>query len=148
MKVNHAIEIEATPETVWSWLGTPEKAVEWQTNVSKTEILHKTPDWTGTTFRETVAEGERGTELQGVVTDYRENRSLAMHLSGQFNTVDIAWQLAPAGPRTLLTVRANVRFRGMIGVMSLLLRPVFRRKMAAQLQEETMRLKTLCEGRR
>ena len=146
MKVTYTTEIDATPANVWYWLGTPEKAMVWQTDVSKTEILQKTPDWIGTTFRETVAEGGRGTEMQGVVTDYRENRSLAMHLSGQFNVVDVAWRLEEIEERTRLTVKADIRFKSVAGLMSILLRPVFRKKLTAQLREETARLKDLCEG--
>lgn len=112
---------------------------------SKTEILQKTPDWVGTTFRETVAEGGRGTEMQGVVTDYRENEALAMHLNGQFNVVDAAWRLEEIERRTRLTVTADVRFRLVAGLMSILLRPLFRRKMVAQLEAETAKLRELCE---
>ena len=65
----------------------------WQTNVSKTEILEKTPNWIGTTFRETIEEGGGSTEMQGVVTDYKENQSLAMHMSGKYNVVDVEWRI-------------------------------------------------------
>jgi len=61
----------------------------WMSSVSKTELLHKTPDMIGTTFREIVEEDGRGTELQGVVTEYKPNQLISFHLSGQLNP-DIA----------------------------------------------------------
>ena len=47
----------------------------------------------GTKFRETIEENGRGVEMQGVVTDYRENQSLAMHLGGKYNVVDVEWHI-------------------------------------------------------
>lgn len=145
MRISYTININAAPEKVWYWLGTPERAMVWQTSVSKTEILQKTPDWIGTTFRETVEENGRGTEMQGVVTDYVENQSLAMHLSGKYNVADVKWRLDGTEGRTRLTVNAEVRFKSLAGVLSVLMRPVFKKKITGQFQEELARLKELCE---
>ena len=117
----------------------------WQTSVSKTEILQKTPDWIGTTFRETVEEDGRGTEMQGIVTDYRENQSLAMHLEGKYNVVDVAWRIEEMGECTRLTLNSNIRFKSFVGLLSVLMRPVFKKKIVAQLKGEFARLRELCE---
>lgn len=94
MKPTYTIDINSTPENVSSWLGTPERAMEWQSNISRTEILHETSNIIGTTFREIVEENERGAEMSGVVTDYRENQALAMHLGGKYNNVDVEYHHA------------------------------------------------------
>ena len=117
----------------------------WQTNVSKTEILQETPNWIGTTFRETIEENGRGTEMQGIVSDYRENQSLAMHLSGKYNVVDVEWRIEEMGESTHLTIHADVRFRSFVRVLSILMRPAFQKKLTEQLQGEFARLKELCE---
>ena len=145
MKLSYTINIDCTPEQVWYWLGTPERAMLWQTSVSKTEILQETPDMIGTTFRETVEENGRGVEMHGVVTDYRENQLLGMHLSGKFNVVDVKWRLEEIDNHTRLTVNARVRFRSFINVVSILMRPVFKKKITEQLRGEFARLKILCE---
>jgi len=59
MKLKYSIDINCTPEQLWYWLGTPERAMVWQTNVSKTEIIEETPNMIGTTFRETIEENGR-----------------------------------------------------------------------------------------
>jgi len=146
MKISYTMEIKTTPEKVWYWLGTPERAMVWQTNVSKTEILQGTPNWIGTTFRETIEENGSGTEMEGVVTDYRENQSLAMHLSGKYNVVDVEWRIEERGEHTRLTVYSNIRFRSFIKILSFLIRPVFKNKIIGQLQVEFAKLKELCEG--
>ena len=145
MKVLYSIDINSTTEQVWFWLGTPESAMVWQTNVSKTEILQETPNMIGTTFRETIEENGRGVEMHGVVTDYRDNQSLAMHLSGKYNVVDVEWRLEEIEEHTRLTVNARVRFKSFIKILSIIMRPVFKKKIVAQLQEELARLKELCE---
>jgi len=51
MKLQHSIEIKSTFDKVWYWLGDPDKAMMWQANVTGTEIIERTPDMVGTTFR-------------------------------------------------------------------------------------------------
>ena len=99
----------------------------------------------GTTFRETIEENGSGVEMQGVVTDYRENQSLAMHLSGKYNTVDVEWHIEEIGEHTRLTLYSNIRFRSFVKMLSILMRPVFKKKITEQLQGEFARLKELCE---
>ena len=145
MKLTYAMEIKATPEKVWYWLGTPERAMVWQTNVSKTEVLKETPNMIGTTFRETIEENGSTVEMQGVVTDYRENQSLAMHLSGKYNVVDVEWRIEEMGKHTRLTLYSNIRFRSFVKILSIFMRPVLKKRIIEQLQAEFARLKELCE---
>jgi len=84
--------------------------------------------------------------MHGVVTDYRTNQSLAMHLSGKYNVVDVEWQIRGIGKQTRLTINSNIRFRSFLRVLSILIRPVFKRNITKQLREEFARLKELCEG--
>ena len=146
MKIECSLEIKATPEKVWYWLGDPERAKVWQTNVSKTEILHGTPDMVGTTFRETIEENGQSTEMKGVVTDYSVNQSLAMHLDGKYNVVDVRWRIIPGEQSTTLSFSSDVRFKSFIMILSLVMRPVFKKNITVQLQDELARLKKLCEG--
>jgi len=145
MKLSYTIDINSTLEKVWYWLGTPERAMVWQTGVSKTEILQQTPNMIGTTFRETIEENGRGVEMQGVVTDYRENQLIAMHLSSKFHVVDVEWRLEEIEERTRLTLSSNIHFKSFIRVLSILMRPVFKKKIIAQVRGEFAKLKELCE---
>ena len=83
--------------------------------------------------------------MEGVVTDYRENQALAMHLSGKYNVVDIEWCIEKIGKHTRLTVYSNIRFKSFIKILGILVRPVFKKKIIVQLQEELAKLKELCE---
>ena len=145
MKFTYTMEINCRPEKVWYWLGTPERAMVWQTNVSKTEILEKTPNWIGTTFRETIEENGSSTEMQGIVTDYRENQSLAMHMSGKYNVVDVEWLIEEMGKYTRLTMNSNIQFKSFLRFISIILWPNFKRNIQKQLDREYAKLKELCE---
>jgi hypothetical protein len=139
------MDINCTPERVWYWLGTPERAVIWQTNISKTEILEQTPNWIGTTFRETIEENGKGVEMQGIITDYQENRSLAMHMNSKYNMVEVKWQIEPMGRYTRLNLQANIRFKSFLRILSIILWPTFKRQIQRQLDREYAKLKELCE---
>jgi len=145
MKISTTIDIDSTPEEVFYWLGNPERAMVWMSSVSKTELLHETADMVGTTFRETVEENGQSTELNGVVTAYRPNQMIAFHLSGEFNVVDVEYRLEEIETRTRLTQTAHIRFRSFMRILSILVGPMFKKKIRAQSQEEFARLKELCE---
>lgn len=145
MKITHTVEIRATAERVFYWLGDPSRAMRWMTSVSDTEIIEKTSGWVGTTFRETVQEDGRATVMSGVVTDFTANERMAFHLEGEFNTVDVVWTLQVHEQGTLVSQVAEVRFKGLMRVVSLLFGPAFRKKITAQAQQEFAKLKELCE---
>jgi len=145
MKFKYTMDINCAPEKVWFWLGDPERARAWQTNVSKTEILEKTADWIGTTFRETIEENGGSTELEGIVTGYKENQLLAMRASGKYNVVDIEWQLSAIGENARLILNTNIRFKSFLRVLSIIFWPSFKKNIQRQLDTEYAKLKELCE---
>ena len=145
MKVTCFIDINSGPEKVWYWLATPERAMTWQTGVSSTEVLQRTPCVVGTTFRETIEEGRHAVEMQGIVAGYQEEQLLAMHLSSAYYTVDVEWRIEKAGEHTRLTVNSDICFRSPVKVISFFMMPVFRKRILRQLAGELARLKELCE---
>lgn len=146
MKVDCAIDIDRSPQVVFPWLGTPEKAMEWQRNVTGTEIVHRTPDMTGTTFKETLEENGRSLEMRGIVTEYRENKRLAMHLESRYNRVDIEYVLVAIAEKTRVVVHADVSLRSFPRIITTVFPSSFRRKLVSQLEEELGLLKDLCES--
>ncbi|MBN1453587.1 MAG: SRPBCC family protein [Anaerolineales bacterium] len=145
MKLSFTVEIESSPEEVFRWLKDPEKAKQWMTSVSETEMLSGTPNTVGATFREVIKDQNGQTEMQGMVTGYRENEMIAFHLSGQYNTVDVEFRLEMIGERTHVIQNADVRFRSFMKLISILFGSKFRKEITAQSQQEFARLKALCE---
>ena len=146
MKIKNTIEINAAAEVVFGWLENPNRAMEWMTSVAKAEIIEETPDLVGTTFREYIEENGKGTEMRGVITACDKNARLAFHLEGDFNTVDVAFTLVGSGNTVRLTQTADIRFKGLVKVMSIVFAPAFGKKILKQSREEFARLKELCES--
>ena len=145
MRIKNTIEINSIPEKVFRWLNDPDRAMKWMTSVAETEIIEKTPGMTGTTFREYIEEDGRSTEMIGIITDYKKNEIIAFHLRGKFNTVDVQFRLRKSGETTILTQTADIHFKSYVRILSVLLRPIFRKKIKRQSQQEFMKLKELCE---
>lgn len=145
MRILNTIEIESTPEKIFYWLGDPSRAMEWMTSVSKTEIIEETPGMVGTTFREFIEEDGRGTEMRGVVVDFVQDKRMAFHLEGDFNTVDVSYTLEERASFTKLSQDAEVHFKGLLRLASVVFGPVFKRKVTKQAQSELAKLKELCE---
>ncbi|UCG26161.1 MAG: SRPBCC family protein [Chloroflexota bacterium] len=148
MRFAISVDIRATPEEVWYWLGDPERAKTWMTSVTHTEYIDRTPDMIGSTFRETVEEDGRGTELQGVIVDFAPNERMAFHLEGDYNTADVTFTLEEDEGITRLTQTADVRFKGIIRVLSLLFGRTFKKNITRQAEGEFATLKALCEAKR
>jgi len=145
MKISHSIDIESSPEEVFHWIKDPERAREWMTSVSEGEMLTGTPNTVGSTFREVVEDQNGKTEMYGVVTGYQENESIAFHLSGEFNIVDVEFRLEKVGQRTRVTQTADIHWRAIMKVMSIFLGQRIKKEITAQSKREFAKLKELCE---
>lgn len=145
MKLRFTIDIEATPEKVFYWLGDPERAMTWMTSVGKTETIHKTDNWVGTTFREVVQDKSGSTEMRGVVTEYTINQTMGFHLEGQYNDVDVRFRLESRDGKTRVIQEADVRFKSITRLLMLILGPLFKAKIKKQSMQEFRTLKELCE---
>jgi hypothetical protein len=146
MQISYSIDIKSKPNIVFGWLETPEKAMEWMTSVSKTEILHETPNRVGTTFRETVEEDGNGIEMQGVITGYERNKSISFHLNSRVNIVDVEYRIEEIPDGVCLKENAHVRWKFPINLISIFGGAKMKQSLITQLQVEFNRLKELCES--
>ena len=147
MKISHSIEIESTPEEVFFWIKNPERAKEWMTSVSETEMLSGTPNTVGSTFREIVRDQNGKTEMHGTVTGFEENQMISFHLSGEYNVVDVEFRVEEIGERTRVTQTADILWRGSMKVVSIFLGRRIKKKIMSQSQSEFEKLKSLCEAK-
>jgi carbon monoxide dehydrogenase subunit G len=145
MKVTNEIEIEATPEEVFYWLEDPDRARECMTSVKHGEIIKETPNKIGTTFCETIEEDDRALEMRGVVTEFVSNKRFAVHLESDLNSFDVGFNLNPKADGTHLTQSVELRFKGMLKLLTLFSRVSIRRKIESQARREFARLNGTCQ---
>ena len=116
------------------------------TSVTKTEILHDTLERIGTTFREVVEEDGNGVELQGVITDFKPDKSISFHLNSRVNVVEAEYCVEAVQNGTRLTQNANVRWKFPVNVISIFMGAKIKQNISAQAQKEFEKLKELCES--
>jgi uncharacterized protein YndB with AHSA1/START domain len=145
MKISQSVEIDRPAEVVFPWLEDPSRAMQWMTSVTKTEIIENKPDRVGTRFNEVIEEEGSTTEMAGVITEFEKNRRIAFHLKGKFNSVDVTYCLRELEGKTQIFQDAEIRFTGLLRVVSILSGSAFKKKILAQGRAEFARLKEICE---
>jgi uncharacterized protein YndB with AHSA1/START domain len=146
MDFTYSIEIDRTPESVFTWIEQPESARLWQTNVAATELLHASPGMVGTTFRELVAEGGRGLEMLGVVTGYEPHKAIAFHVDSRIHSLDVDYRVEPCAHGARVTVHADVRWKFPMSIVSLFMGTRLRRNLLSEARTEFAKLKQLAQG--
>lgn len=146
MEISSAIDINSTPEEVFGWLENPDKAMTWMTSVSGGEILHETPDRVGTTFREVVEDENGSLEMRGEITGFEDGKMIAFHLESRVNIVDVEYRLDGTTRGVRLNYHANVRWKFPVNIISIFMGAKMRQNILAQLQDELIKLKELCES--
>ncbi len=145
MNISTSIEICSTPELVFGWLSQPEKAMEWMTSVSQTEILEQTAGMVGTTFREVVKDDSGSLEMRGTITGYEPHRSISFHLASAVNALDVTYCVEPIAGGVRVTEAADVRWKFPVSAYGLFFGEKLKQGILAQLQGEFCKLKALCE---
>jgi len=146
MNINLSIDIQRSPETVFSWIDDPEKARMWQTGVTTGEILLETPHRIGTRFREVILEEGGELEMEGEITGYEAGRSISMHLESRLHTVDVSHVVEALPGAARYTQDASIRWKFPVNVMIFLQGKKLRDKIISQSRGELEKLKLLCEG--
>ncbi len=145
MKISTSIDIHSTPEAVFGWLSRPEKAMEWMTSVSKTEILEEKAGMVGTTFREVVEDDSGSMEMRGTITAYEPLHSISFHLGSRVNALDVTYCIEPIAGGVRVIEDADVQWKFPVNIYGLFAGEKLRQGILAQLQDEFRKLKALCE---
>lgn len=141
--MSHSLRVDRPTDAVFAWIEDPERAVQWQPEVAEYEVMHETPEVVGTEGREVLRGSSGRAEMRVRVTAYEANRLMAFHLAGDGMRIDTAYELAPAGGGTRLTVRTDLRLPGLLGRV---MEPFVRPRILRSLREELATLKRLCEA--
>ena len=146
MKISTFVDIQSTPELVFGWLARPERATQWMSSVSRTEILQETPGMVGTSFREVVEDEGGSMEMHGTVTSFEPPRSISFHLSSKVNVLDVSYRVEPTTNGVRVIEDSDIRWKFPVNIMSIFLGEKMKQGILAQLQAEFSRLKELCEA--
>ena len=145
MKIKHMVEIAAGAPAVFSWLADPERARAWQGEVAGYEVLSRTPQITGTTFRETVSDGGQSLEMRGTVTACEPDRRIAFQLESRIHRLEVDYRLEEIDGGVRLTQTADVRWKFPMNLIMLMAGRDAAAQLRTQSENELAALKRLCE---
>jgi GrpB-like predicted nucleotidyltransferase (UPF0157 family) len=84
--------------------------------------------------------------MQGVITEYVANERFAVHLESSRHTADVRFTLARVQDSTRLTRHLDLRLKGPMKYCSVFLRPMLKKSIRTEADEEFFTLKRLCEA--
>jgi uncharacterized protein YndB with AHSA1/START domain len=145
MDIKASIEISKSPELVFPWLGKPEKAKQWQSNV-KTELLENIEYEIGTTFTEIVEENGKSIKLEGVITKYKINKEIAFHLKSKIHELDVEYKIELNKEHSIVEVNANIIWKFPMKLLEFVIGSKMKEGIKSQLNNELYKMKFLCEN--
>ena len=146
MRISSSIEVHSSPQTVFAWLSSPEKARQWMKNVAEGEILHETAERVGTTFREVVEEEGGRIEMQGSITGFEQDRRISFHLASKIHELDVDYRVEEIGTGIRVSVDSSIHWKFPVNILSLFMGAKMRSGITDQLGKELEELKKLCEA--
>ncbi|MCG8056204.1 MAG: SRPBCC domain-containing protein [Candidatus Thiodiazotropha endolucinida] len=145
MRIASQTEILRPPEIVFPWISEPEKAMKWQKNVKRGDIIERKPGVVGTTFKELIEEDGKSLEMYGIITRFDENKNIGFHITSKIHEFDVDYLLELVSNSTKVTIEANIEWKFPMNVISLFFGKKMKNKIARELDAELNELKILCE---
>ena len=145
MRVASEIEILRSPEAVFPWIAEPEKAMKWQKNVKRGDIVDSKPGVVGTTFIELIEEDGKSLEMHGTITRFIENKNIGFHIRSKIHEFDVDYSLELTDKSTKVSIEAIIEWKFPMNVISLLFGQRLKKKITQELDAELNELKRLCE---
>ena len=145
MRIHYSNEILKPAEVVFPWIAEPVKAMEWQKNVKGGEIITKSPEVIGTTFREEIEEDGKKLEMEGVITNFIENKKIDFHLESKIHIVDISYSIEGYDKKSIMLIDAKIKWKFPMNIMSFLFGNRIKKRIINQLESEFLELKNICE---
>ena len=145
MKISISKEISKPAVSVFPWIEEPEKAMKWQHNVKRAEILLGKAEVVGTTFKETIEESGKSLEMHGTITKFVKNKLIGFHLKSKIHEVDVCYYLDEFHTRTKISVEASINWKFPMNIISLFIGKKIEKKIVIQLESELLELKEICE---
>ncbi len=143
MRNTGSVEIERPIDEVFRL--TNEHVAEWSIVVVEEEMLDKTAEGVGTTFRTVTEDHGKRMEFQGVVTRYDPPRTNAIRLTGDICDIEAEYTFEDLSGRTRVTQTSDVSGKGVLGVFLFLFGWLMNKSSCKALQKELESLKRFCE---
>jgi hypothetical protein len=146
MQASAQILIHRPPPAVFPWIVDPQKARQWQPEVTGYQVLIDKPDVVGTTFTETIEEDGNTLKMYGVITAHLPNELMRFHLESRIHSLDITYSLVAQEVDTLLRIETAIQWKFPMNLISFFAGRKMRDTLQDRLAREGQQLKQLCEA--
>lgn len=154
MKMTQTIDIAAPPHIVFKWITDPDKLSQWITVLETSETIEDREGHVGSRFRQTFTEHGRQFTMDGQVTRWQQDRAIGIELTSSMMDMTIDQDLEPiasggggvGGDGTRLTQRTDLRFKGFMKLIGLLMKVLPDKKGREKLEADLAKLKGFCEA--
>jgi carbon monoxide dehydrogenase subunit G len=139
--ITEAIDIDATPETIFPWLIEPDRLARWIGGFVGSEALTDGGARLGARSRDTLSEGSRTIVVETEITEFQPGRLMRVHIeAGSFRSDD-SYRLIPADQGTRLVYTSDVHLGGLMRLMA----PIVTRQLRARAERDLATLKRVIE---
>ena len=142
--VTATIDIAASPSEVFPWLIEPDRLARWIGGFVGSEAITEGPTRVGSRSRDVLEEGGRRMVIETEVTEFIGNRRLGVHIRSDGHESDDRYDLEPTGNGVRLTYTSDMRLKGMMRLLSLVIAPQLR----ARAERDFGTLRTVIEAER
>lgn len=143
MQNEASVEIDRPIEDVFRL--TNNHVAEWSIVVVEDDVIDRTPNGLGTTFRTVTEENGKRMEFQGVVTHYEPPYASAVRLTGDMFDIDAAYSFEDLRGRTRVTQMSIVHGKGVLKVIFALFGWLMKKASCDATNNELLSLKKFCE---
>ncbi|HIA63955.1 MAG TPA: hypothetical protein EYN93_13880 [Planctomycetaceae bacterium] len=139
-----SVEIDKPIEDVFIW--TNESVAKWSEIVVEDEVINRTPDIVGSTFRSKTDDDGYIVELEGVVTEYDAPYFSAVKMTSKSFDIIAEYTFDDLGGSTRVTQDSFVTGKGFFRWMFLFFGWLMKKKSCEVAQKEMENLKKYCES--
>ena len=146
-KLEHsaAIEIDGSPDVIFTYLTEPEKHKSWVTGLAHVEPLESNMDENGASKRirttRVIATDGRESRFEDEVIRFQPNERLSVRSTNLDQIVTTIYQLEPKGTKTQFTYRVIKYYRGVKRILA----PLNTDTTQSQIDQDVRKLKQLVE---
>ena len=129
-----SVEIAAAPERVFAFMTDPSQIKRWQPDVVESRPLTENGFRVGARWRATVEEYGRRFDVETWVVALATNERIVVGMDAPTASGEIEYHFVGQGQGTSLSVTATLEIKGMMRILSFLVKGMVRRKMESRLK--------------
>jgi uncharacterized protein YndB with AHSA1/START domain len=142
--ITTVVDIAASPSEVFPWLIEPDRLSRWIGGFVGSEAMTDGPTRVGSRSRDVLDANGRRLVIETEITEFIPDRRLGVHIEYDGGENDDRYDLEPVGTGTRLTYVSDVRLKGPMRLLSLVIAPQLR----ARAQRDLAALRDVVEADR